>query len=82
MKNNSENKETKKKIFILVPLRYPVGGIRTYLKYTYVKLDDKKYKFLFVVKVIRFFQQYTDLRTYVCMQQKPRAEVCSYCLDV
>jgi hypothetical protein len=28
-----------RKIAILVPIRHPVGGIRTYLKYTYGKLD-------------------------------------------
>lgn len=34
-----------KKIHIITPIRYPVGGIRTYLKYTYGKLDRKKYSF-------------------------------------
>jgi len=32
-------------VHILVPVKYPVGGIRTYLKYTYGKLDNKKYRF-------------------------------------
>jgi len=36
------------KILILVPIRYPVGGIRTYLKYTYSKLDRDRYRFDFV----------------------------------
>ena len=39
---------SKKKIRILVPIRYPVGGIRTYLKYTYGKLDRNRYEFDFV----------------------------------
>ena len=29
------------KLRILTPIRYPVGGIRTYLKYTYGKLDKE-----------------------------------------
>jgi glycosyltransferase involved in cell wall biosynthesis len=36
------------KIRILVPIRYPVGGIRTYLKYTFGKLDRDRYRFDFV----------------------------------
>ena len=37
-----------KKIRILIPIRYPVGGIRTYLKYTYGKIDNNKYRLDFV----------------------------------
>jgi glycosyltransferase involved in cell wall biosynthesis len=37
-----------KTINILVPIRYPVGGIRTYLKYTYGKLDKGRYRFVFI----------------------------------
>lgn len=33
------------KVNILVPVKYPVGGIRTYLKYTYGNLDRNKYSF-------------------------------------
>ena len=40
--------DQKHKIRMLVPIRYPVGGIRTYLKYTYGKLDKNKYAFDFV----------------------------------
>lgn len=36
------------KIRILIPMRYPVGGIRTYLKYTYGRLDLAKYSFTFL----------------------------------
>ena len=36
------------KIKILVPIRHPVGGIRTYLKYTYRKLDRGIYEFAFL----------------------------------
>ena len=38
----------KEKTKILVPIRYPVGGIRTYLKYTYGKLNGKSYEFTLV----------------------------------
>ncbi|MBZ5538266.1 MAG: glycosyltransferase family 4 protein [Acidobacteriia bacterium] len=34
-----------KKIKILTVIRHPVGGIRTYLKYTYGHLDEQKYEF-------------------------------------
>jgi glycosyltransferase involved in cell wall biosynthesis len=34
-----------KKVRVLVVIRHPVGGIRTYLKYTYRYLDHSKYKF-------------------------------------
>lgn len=37
-----------RKIAILVPIRHPVGGIRTYLKYTYGKLDKDRYRFVFI----------------------------------
>lgn len=37
-----------KRISILVPIRYPVGGIRTYLKYTYGRLDTDRYRFTFI----------------------------------
>lgn len=33
---------------ILTVIRYPVGGIRTYLKYTYGHLDPSKYEFTFL----------------------------------
>jgi glycosyltransferase involved in cell wall biosynthesis len=33
---------------ILVPIRHPVGGIRTYLKYTYGKLNKASYEFTLV----------------------------------
>ncbi|HQI00979.1 MAG TPA: glycosyltransferase family 4 protein [Deltaproteobacteria bacterium] len=36
------------KINMLVPIRYPVGGIRTYLKYTYGKLDRDRYRFILI----------------------------------
>ncbi len=36
------------KVKVLVPIRYPVGGIRTYLKYTYGKLDREKYSFTLI----------------------------------
>lgn len=35
-------------IRITVPIRYPVGGIRTYLKYTYGKLDRERYSFTLI----------------------------------
>lgn len=38
----------KRKTNILVPIRYPVGGIRTYLKYTYGKLNRDSYSFVFI----------------------------------
>ncbi len=38
----------RKKISILIPIRHPVGGIRTYLKYTYGKLDFSKYELTLV----------------------------------
>lgn len=34
-----------RKLHILTVAKYPVGGIRTYLKYTYGQLDPTKYKF-------------------------------------
>jgi glycosyltransferase involved in cell wall biosynthesis len=37
-----------RKIHIVTPMRYPVGGIRTYLKYTYGKLDSDRYSFTLV----------------------------------
>ncbi len=37
-----------KKIHITTTIRYPVGGIRTYLKYTYGRLDRKKYSFTLI----------------------------------
>jgi glycosyltransferase involved in cell wall biosynthesis len=37
--------ERSRKLHILTVVRYPVGGIRTYLKYTYGRLDPTKYKF-------------------------------------
>lgn len=37
-----------KKINIVTPIRYPVGGIRTYLKYTYGRLDHDKYAFTLI----------------------------------
>jgi len=56
VKKKSEKKGAGEKICILVPLRYPVGGIRTYLKYTYLQLDNKKYKFLFVSPDLRWLK--------------------------
>ena len=38
----------KEKIRILVPIFYPVGGIKTYIKYTYGKFDRNIYEFDFV----------------------------------
>ena len=38
----------KRKIRILVPIRFAVGGIRTYIKYTYGKLNKGLYEFEFV----------------------------------
>ena len=37
-----------KRVKILVAIRYPVGGIRTYIKYTYKKLDRDLFEFDFV----------------------------------
>jgi glycosyltransferase involved in cell wall biosynthesis len=37
------------KLHILVPIRYPVGGIRTYLRYTYGKLSPGSYHFTFIL---------------------------------
>ncbi|MEZ4600291.1 MAG: glycosyltransferase family 4 protein [Syntrophotaleaceae bacterium] len=34
------------KYTILVPVKYPVGGIRTYIKYTFIKFDKYKYEFI------------------------------------
>lgn len=39
-------KNRKKKI--LVPVKYPVGGIRTYIKYTFGNLDRDKYSYTFL----------------------------------
>lgn len=39
------NKELKSKLKILTIIRHPVGGIRTYIKYTYGNLDKDKYHF-------------------------------------
>jgi len=36
---------TERKLNILTVIKHPVGGIRTYLKYTYARLDKKKYQF-------------------------------------
>ena len=41
---------------ILVPVKYPVGGIRTYLKYTYGKLDKEKYKFILASQDVKWLQ--------------------------
>lgn len=35
-----------KTITIIVPVKYPVGGIRTYMKYVYSKFDRNRYKFI------------------------------------
>jgi len=37
--------EVSPKIRILTVVRFPLGGIRTYLKYTYTQLDPLKYRF-------------------------------------
>jgi glycosyltransferase involved in cell wall biosynthesis len=50
--------EKPEKIFhILVPIRHPVGGIRTYLKYTYRHLDRNCYKFTLVAPNKSFLEQ-------------------------
>jgi glycosyltransferase involved in cell wall biosynthesis len=34
-----------RKLNVLTVIKHPVGGIRTYLKYTYARLDKKEYRF-------------------------------------
>lgn len=48
------------KIRILVPIRYPVGGIRTYLKYTYGQLAKHKYEFDLVAPEKKWLEQIAD----------------------
>jgi len=38
----------KKQIRVLTVIKHPVGGIRTYLRYTYGKLDKEKYHFTII----------------------------------
>ena len=40
--------QKKDRIKILIPIRHPVGGIRTFLKYTYRNLDRDIYEFSFL----------------------------------
>ena len=42
------NSLNKKRLKILIPIRYPVGGIRTYLKYTHGSLDNNSFEFTFI----------------------------------
>ncbi len=42
------SKNLPKKLRILLPIRYPVGGIRTYIKYTHGRLDRESFDFTIV----------------------------------
>jgi len=64
-----------RKIRILVPIRYPVGGIRTYLKYTYGKLDQNKYEFDFVAPSEKWLNRIkSDLTNYKVLVHPVRKE--------
>lgn len=45
---------------ILVPVRYPLGGIRTYLKYTYGKFDRHSYRFFLASQDVKWLQIVKD----------------------
>ncbi|OGW53816.1 MAG: hypothetical protein A2Y81_04415, partial [Nitrospirae bacterium RBG_13_43_8] len=49
-----------KKINILIPIRRPVGGIRTYLKYTYGNLDEKVYELSFLIDSNEWLKRIRD----------------------
>ena len=44
----------KERLRILIPIRYPVGGIRTYLKYTHGILEKDQYEFSFLAPSIEW----------------------------
>jgi len=53
----SLNKSDKSTFRILVPIRHPVGGIRTYLKYTYRHLDKDLYEFTLLAPYKDFLER-------------------------
>jgi glycosyltransferase involved in cell wall biosynthesis len=49
-----------KKIRVLIPMRYPVGGIRTYLNYFYGNLDKESYALTFIGPQKKFLDRIKD----------------------
>lgn len=52
--------QNKKKINILIPIKNPVGGIRTYLKYTHGNLDRNVYEFSFLIDSSEWLKRIRD----------------------
>lgn len=66
----------KRKIHVTTPIRYPVGGIRTYLKYTYGRLDRERYSFMLIGSSLEWLERIrADLDEYeVDVVCSPREE--------
>ena len=47
-RSNFSLNKMKERVCVITPIKYPVGGIRTYLKYTYGRLQPDKYSFTLV----------------------------------